>query len=1036
MNRNNRNPLKRLILLLLAVPVFLHSYSNKKDLKFTQLGITEGLSQGVINSILKDRKGFMWFATKDGLNRYDGYRFISFSNEIDNPDSLVISDISALFEDRQGTLWVGTNGGGLERMEGGGERFVHYRHAGRNPESIGDDYITAIGEDQQGNLWVGTEKGLDCLLRGTGRFVHFRHNPASPDGVGGTRIQFIAGAGNGLVWVGIQKGGLDCYNPKSGRFSHYRHDPRNPGSLDSDTVTAICFAPGGEIWIGTDTGLNLLDPTTGKVGRFQDKSNPVGLVTGIGIDAAENIWVSTLAAGLFCLDRSDGTFVQYKSDPENPESINNNSIKTLLIDEAGILWLGSNGFGISKTDLERKKFVNFCHDRLNPGGLSFSSIRSIYQSRDRSLLIGGYGGLDRLDRKSGQWKHVSLDHVDYYSVFAICPRSDDTRDLIWVGTEGEGLLIYDPVRQVIRPSPVPGLVGRDIFSLYKDRAGELWIGTNLGLNHFDPRKGEYRFYGLGKEMIPELGASETYEVRSLCEDKNGILWIGTSRLGIYSFDKETGRFRRFFHDANDRRSLSNNFVHSIYEDRQGRLWAGTNGGGLNLLNRPDGAFSHFTRTDGLPNNVVYGILEDDEANLWLSTNLGISRFSPVTLKFRNFDEKDGLVGNEFNSCAFFRDTWSGEMFFGAVSGVTAFIPGEIKDNPYLPSLLLTDFKIFNRSVKPGDNSVLKESISDAKAISLSYRDSMITFEFVGLHYAAPGKNLYAYKMEGFDREWNFVDAGRRFAIYTNLKPGKYIFRVKGANSDGVWNENGVSLQIRISPPFWKTWWFYLLSGVLIGMAALAAYQYRIRQLKNREKHLSQLVEQRTDALNRANEQLATANQEMERLSLTDPLTQLPNRRNFEIIFDQEWKRCSRESHPLSILMIDIDFFKPYNDSYGHLLGDSCLKQVAASIQRCISRAGDFVARVGGEEFVAVLSNTHSQGAYKVAERVRLSVEELHIPHRSSASGSVVTISIGVVTIVPGRDKVSDELMALADRALYQAKEEGRNRVKAVGETVI
>jgi diguanylate cyclase (GGDEF)-like protein len=1036
MNRYYRGVWAWMTLVLTAGTALSYSSPPPKDLKFTQLGIAEGLSQGMINAILQDRKGFIWFATKDGLNRYDGYRFISLSHEIDNPDSLAISDINELFEDREGTLWVGTNGGGLDQRDAGGERFVHFRHAEDDPLSIDNDYISAIGEDGRGNIWVGTEKGLDYLRRGTGEFIHFRPDPADRDSIGGIGIQFIAGDEDGRIWVGIQDGGLDCYDPRTGRFRHYRHDPSNPASLDSDAVTAVCLGPGGEVWVGTDTGLNLLDPATGRVVRFQDPSHPIRLITGIDLDRDGHIWANTFGDGLFCLERTSGTFVQYRSDPDDPESLGNNTLNSLLIDKAGILWVGSNGFGISKTDLERKKFVNYRHDRLNPNSPSFSSVRCIFQCRDGALFVGGYGGLDRLDRKSEQWKHIRLGGVSAYNAFAMCPCSDDEREGIWIGTEGDGLLRYNPVRRTLRPASEAGLVGRDVYALRRDGAGGLWIGTNLGLNRFDPREGTFRFYGLGKDGLPKLGASGNYEVRSLHKDRDGILWVGTSRLGIFAFDQATSRFRRLAHAADDPRSLSNNFVLSLYEDGRGRLWTGTNGGGLNLLNRSEGTFSHLTKADGLPNDVVYGILEDDEGNLWLSTNLGISKFNPEKRTFRNFDERDGLIGNEFNSCAYFKDSRSGEMFFGGVDGVTAFRPGEIKDNPYVPSIVITDFKIFNRSVKPGPNSVLKASISDTRDLKLSYRDSMISFEFVGLHYAAPEKNLYAYKLEGFDGEWNLVDAARRFAIYTNLKPGRYLFRVKGSNGDGVWNETGVSLPIRISPPFWRTWWFICLSAALIGAAALAAYLYRIRQLKNRERHLTRLVEQRTDALNRANEQLAAANQELERLTLTDPLTQLPNRRNFEIIFDQEWKRCSREAHPLSILVVDIDFFKLYNDRYGHLSGDHCLQQVAASLQRCACRAGDFVARVGGEEFVAVLSNTPSQGAAVVAERMRRGVEELCLAHHSSAAAPVVTVSIGVVTVVPGRDQSGEALIAAADRALYRAKEEGRNRVQANDRPVI
>ena len=1008
--------------LLLTAPL----PAKQRELKFTYLGVKEGLSQSAVSQIIKDHKGFMWFATKDGLNRFDGIRFTIFNHEMDDPESLSSNTVKVIHEDLHGILWVGTESGGLNRLESGSNRFRHYRHDPRDPGSINDDSISAICQDRRGDLWVGTEQGLDCLRAGTDTFIHFRPDPKDEGAIAGRSVKFLIADNDDRIWIGLQRLGLDCYERKTGRFRHYRRAEQNPRTMDSDSVNSACLAPDGTFWIGTANGINHLDPGSGLISHFRE----AGLIEVIALtaDSQGNIWAGTEGSGIFFFDAGSRQFSHYRYDRKNPEGINADSILSLYADDTGNLWVGTNGMGINMAYLQSNRFTNFIHDAGNPNSLSFASIRTILETRDRRLYIGGYGGLDCFNRRSGEWDHFTSG-LSNRDIYVLCPNSDDEKDLVWVGTEGDGLYVFDPVKQHFTANPIPGLRGKMIFVLYKDRQGGLWIGSNEGLSHYDRKTKQVRFIELRQAIESELAAIP--DVRSLLEDRSGSLWVGSDRYGLFFLDRNSGQWRRFFYDPQNPRSLNNNWVTAIYESGTGEMWLGTNGGGLNLLDRATWTFTHFTAKNGLPNNVVYGILEDSTGCLWLSTNLGLSKFNPQTRTFRNFNEKDGLFGNEFNGNAFHKSRWSGEMFFGGVSGMTAFFPTDIKDDAYVPAVVITDFKIFNRSLQPGPDSPLKKPISETRDLTLSFRDSMLTFEFIGLHYVAPTKNLYAYRMEGFDLEWNYTDASRRFATYTNLDPGDYTFRVKAANSDGIWNEAGASIRIRITPPFWKTWWFIGFSALFIGGTAVGIVQMRIRRLTNAKHELEQIVDQRT--------------RELKDLSLKDPLTGLRNRRfilevlqtdisafikyKHYLLNAKNQRRDNSENAVFGLFLMDIDFFKKVNDTYGHDAGDRVLKQFATILTGSV-RPDDAVMRVGGDEFLVVLKKTMPEYLHIFVVKV---LEKMATTPFAIGGGTTIqkTCSIGYASFPvykkqPGLFTFEQSTM-IADLGLFHAKNLGRNQ---------
>ena len=600
----------------------------------------------------------------------------------------------------------------------------------------------------------------------------------------------------------------------------------------------------------------------------------------------------------------------------------------------------------------------------------------------------------------------------------------DKQGFMWFGTQ-DGLNKFDGYQFTVYrhdPENNASLSNNFIWSIFEDAGGNLWIGTrDGGLNKFDRKTETFSRYQNQADNPKSLSNNS---VLSIFEDAGGNLWIGTDGGGLNKFDKKTETFSHHKHQADNPKSLSNNFVYSIFEDAGGNLWIGTRDGGLNKFDRKTETFTSYREKDGLPNDMVYGILEDDRGHLWLSTNKGISKFNPKTNKFTNYDKKDGLQDNEFNLGAYYKDR-AGRIYFGGINGFNEFYPESVQDNTYIPPVVITDFLLFNKSVKVGNTKSekfqLKQHINFTEEITLDYRDYIFAFEFSALNYRQSKKNQFAYKLEGFDKEWIETDYKHRRATYTNLSNGEYIFRVKASNDDGYWNEEGTSIKVIILPPFWKTWWFKTFIVLMIFGIAFSWYKMRIRTIETQKKKLEIQVVERTS-------QLDKANQKLEQLATHDDLTGIANNRRFTKFFNFEWRRCIRYSKPISIVMIDVDDFKAYNDTYGHQAGDKCLREIAQTLKKTVSRPGDLVARYGGEEFVIILSETKSNGAAYVAEKLRAGVDFLGLVHEKSRAADHVTISLGCVTIIPTKENDSSMLIKAADEALYQSKENGRNRV--------
>jgi len=810
-------------------------------LEFERISLEQGLSQSVVTCILQDHKGFMWFGTMDGLNKYDGYGFTIYKHDAQDANSLSDNSITALYEDRFGMLWIGTRDG-LNRFDRVTERFTDYRHDPANPQSLSHNNISALGEDRSSadnGLWIGTADGLNWFDRKTERFTHYQHDAANPNSLSHNQVRAVYIDHAGTIWIGTS-GGLNklVFDKTNGqaqaaRFTHYKHEPNNPNSLSHNRICSIYEDRGGNLWLGTfGGGLNKFDRARRLFKRYvHDEKNAGSLSHNTVRPICEDplrgtLWVGT-SGGLDEFEATTERFIHHRNDPANPNSLSNDDVWSVYEDRSGTVWVGTYGGGLNKFSEAKEKFAHFKHEPRNPHSLGHNMVMSICDDRSGALWVGtGGGGLFQYDAQQEKFFRYRHDpnvpsSLANDGVAAIC---EDHTGSLWIGT-GEGLERFDRERkQFIHyrhdPADPHSLSAKGVSVIYEDRLGTLWVGTGVGgLNRFDRAAERFVRYQNDPANPHSLSGNN---VHAIFADSRHELWVGTAD-GLNKFDRVNERFIHYQHDPTNPKSLGNNRVLAIYADRHdsNTLWIGTLGGGLDQFNQITGEFVHFTEKDGLPNSVIYGILGDEAGNLWLSTNNGLSEFSPKTKIFRNYDVDEGLQSNEFNQGAYFKSSAPrNEMFFGGIEGFNRFYPARLHDNPYLPSVVLTAFKKFDRLVK------LDTAITDITRLKLSHRDNFFSFAFAALDYTNSAKNQYAYKLEGFDDDWIYCGT-RRYASYTNLDGGEYIFRVKGANSDGVWNEQGVAIKIIVAPPFWKTWWFVSFSIIMLVFLGYGIYRHKL-----------------------------------------------------------------------------------------------------------------------------------------------------------------------------------------------------------------
>jgi signal transduction histidine kinase/ligand-binding sensor domain-containing protein/DNA-binding NarL/FixJ family response regulator len=830
------------------------------SLRFTNLSVADGLSNSDVRAIAQDPQGFMWFGTwLGGLNRYDGYDFKVYKHDSQDEHSLGDDSVRALYVDHTGTLWVGLNGGGLDRYDQKTDSFVHYRHREGDPTSLPQDNVPAISEDESGTLWVGTMAGggLSRFDRTSGTFFTYRFDAGVLDIQPDRRT--------GLLWVATLGAGVSVLDRSTDRFTRYTNDPDDPASLSNNTVLGIFQDRAGTLWFSTQGGLNRLDARTHTFVRYlNDPKNATSLGDNFVLSTYEDrtgrFWVVTSANGLNLMDRGRGTFTRYLNDPHDPTSLSSNVISSPAVeDTTGGLWIGTRSVGVDRLAGEADRFTTYRHSPRDPDSPGGDAVTALLAGSAGDLWIGTDNSLDRFDGRT--FTHYVNNPRDPGSLNTGGARfvARDARGSVWTSTYGGGLSRLDGQRFThFRHDPKnPGSLAIDnISSIVPDARGGLWVGVHgRGIDYFDGK----RFNHFPADPKNPTGLPDPY-VLPILLDHHGMLWIATASMGLVRLDTKTKKFTTYLMDPEQPGSQAVNWLEDLYFD--GTLLWGASPTGLFRFDPAAGRFTHhYTEKDGLASNTVVSVTGDALGHVWIGTVKGLSRLDPAQGTFRNYDMHDGLQGNEFSSHSRTRAP-DGRLFFGGVNGFSAFYPDALPDNPNPPPVVLTDFELFNKPVRIGaKESPLRQAVNVTSNLTLRHDQSVFRLRFAALNYTVPQKNRYAYKMEGFDQDWQYTDATRRFATYTNLDPGEYTFRVRASNNDGIWNERGTSLAITILPPWWQTWWFRTLTGVLLVSLLAAGYSYRVRSLRRRTVELESQVTERTQEMQAAKEQADTAREQ-------------------------------------------------------------------------------------------------------------------------------------------------------------------------------
>ncbi|MCG8320777.1 MAG: ATP-binding protein [Cytophagales bacterium] len=877
----------------------LNSYGQQGNLNFKSLTLDDGLSQSTINCILQDRKGFIWIGTRGGLNRYDGTSFRVFLHNPSDSTSISNNIIYSLYEDKNGLIWVGTQEG-LSIFDHSTQAFTVFKKSSPPGKGLSHNTVKSITGDSEGNYWIATNGGglnKITLKEGGGLFMesaeitHYRHKAEHEQSLGSDYLTAVLCDRNGYLWVGTRENGLNKFDPKTSFTLHYRQEEKY--GISDNRVNTLYQDRQGDVWVGTQDGLTRIRAkTTAKGFRKNERiyrylhnekyrhSISNNSVLSIVQGASGLIWIGTEGGGLNKFDKRNGLFTHYKNDVNNPNSMISNNVRCIYDDVVGMLWVGTNA-GISQLGSQRKRFKTYQRDGLSANTLSSNYVQALYKERNGITWIGtADGGLNRFNTRTGRITHYTTSGIYDSGVKRVVKKpgpskkkkkrrrkkkktaekpfippknlSDmrvlaihrDVRNTLWVGTGGGGLNKLDLRTErfehykanIANPD---SLSHNTIGVIFEDRKGIIWLGTEGGgLNRFNRKK--FKRYLREPDNPNSLTSND---IRAIAQDKSGKLWLGTYGGGLNVFDPRKEEFKAFLKQKGKQKGLSSNIVFCLRFDKTGVLWIGTSGG-LNKYDIEKDQFTAYSTNDGLPNNLIYGILDDGKGNLWLSTNKGLSRFNIKTEEFNNYDRKDGLQSNEFIPGAFSKSK-NGEMLFGGINGYNSFYPASVKDNQHIPRVVITDFKIFNKPVTfQTEDSPLNKDISETTEITLTHKHAVFSFDFVALNFTNAEKNRYAYKMENFDPDWNYI-GNRTYANYTNLAPGEYVFRVKASNNDGIWNEEGTSIKIRILPPFWETWWFKVLIFFIFLFLGFLLYKLRVKRIEYKKEMLEKEVAVRT-----------------------------------------------------------------------------------------------------------------------------------------------------------------------------------------------
>jgi len=1003
-----------LILIALVLP---KGYGQ--NIKNKNISLEEGLSQSSVLSIFKDRQGFMWFGTRDGLNKYDGYSFTVYKNNPKDSLSLYSNHVQCISDDKEGNLWVGTWGGGLSVYNKKEKTFKVFKHSPENTNSLSNNYVNFICQDKKGEIWAATRNGLNRYDSKAKTFKVFKNDPQNPNSISSNDISYLLCDRLGILWIATWGGGLNRYNPETGAFTTFKRDRSNPGSLRHNIIKSIFEDKEGRIWIGTWGGLSLYNPSTQSFTNYKYESTSPSnsnhnLISAITQDNNGTIWVGTWGEGLNTFDSKAGKFHRVHQESHSPSKLE--IISSIYSDKEGNIWVGTLNSGVNLFNTQVLPFATFQNvnsDTSDRQHLSNDDIRAIYKDKKGIIWIGAEDGLNRFNSDSSTFSVYKKDDVfeseegnfaktGRLSSNSIRSLYEDSKGNFWVGTSTGGLNLFDREKEssVVfskENDKTNILSSNNIRSIYEGRKNNLWIGTSGGgLYLFDREKGFYKSF----KNNPSNHTSLSDDFITFIYERRGAIWIGTQN-GLNIYEGEKG-FKVFRNSPEDTLSISSSTIYCMYEDKKGITWIGTQRG-LNKLRNDENTFISYSIKDGLPGEEVFGIVEDKNNKLWLSTNKGLSRFDPKAVTFQNFDIRDGLQGNIFNPGAFAKGD-DEKIYFGGISGFNVFHPDSIKANTFKPTTVITTFKILN---KPETSDL---NIYNGEPIKLSFNDAFFSIEFASLSYLLPEKNQYKYKLEGFDKDW--INAGtRREVTYTNLEGGDYTFLVLGSNNHGVWSTAPASLKITVIPPWWKTVMFKILASVFIAILIVSFFHLKTYRIKVKNRLLEARVIERTHKIEQQKREIEINHQNLNQLNSeishkNEELEKKVEERTRELKASEHQLRLITDALPVLVSYIDKEhkfrfnnktyeeWFKVKSESINGLfirdvIGEQAYNKVKVHIEKALN--GEFV---------------HFQEEVFYSEAGRRFISGYYVPH---FEGGTLLGFYAMITDISERKKIEEAL---------------------------
>ncbi len=862
--------IKRLLAFLFCWAYLLCGFGQ--TLRFSHLTPKDGLSHSSVNSIIKDKRGLMWFASEDGLNRYDGYDFRTYRYEPNDSLGLSHNFVRSILQDSRGNIWVGTNYG-LNRYDEKNDKFDWYFYQpktlkkGANENTINS--FTAIYEDNQHRLWFGLASGgLAQFDYEQDKIISYDvQNEATMNLASLEILCFYQDAQNRL-WFGTKGSGLFRLDLQKNTLTTFKSNVSDKTALQNNFVYAIDADAEGNLWIGTDGGgLHQFSPKTEQVialyqfDNEKDSSLGSNLIRAVRFDKQGKLWVGTDGGGLNLFQPENQTFIRYKKIAYDDKSLNTDVIRSIFEDSEGRKWLGTFAGGVNYFEDAHQGFVHLKHTELIGKGLNHPSVLSVLKRKNGEIWLGTDGGGINIYQENQPIVYLQNDPKNPRSLSAnaVLCMLEDTKGRLWVGTYAGGLNLYDEktksfIHFTHKTNNPNSLIGKSVWSLAEDQTGKIWIGCSAGISVYNPKDDTFKNYQHDPNNPKSLSG---YDVRSVICDSQGRIWIGNFS-GVNLYLPEIDGFQKYNTEIG---KLSRNEVVSIFEISKGKMAFGTYGGGLNMLDEKSQKITVFRKKDGLPNDIIYGMLRDADGYIWLSTNMGLSRYDTENQKFKNYIFRDGLQGTQFNLESCYWDKETGKMYFGGTNGLNIFDPKDLRDNMFVPPVIISNLFILNKLITPNNNQALTQNILMTDEVTLTHTDYMFTLEFSALSYRNSQRNQYRYKLEGFDADWTEAGTHRR-ATYTNIPAGNYTFLVQGSNDDGIWNMEGKKLNINILPAWWQTKLFRVSGLVFITFLVVFMIWRREQTLKKDREILEQKVNVRTQELQQSKQEITVQNEEL------------------------------------------------------------------------------------------------------------------------------------------------------------------------------